>query len=376
MRIALVATGGFDRSGRERVIPSLLWLTDRLSRQHTIVVYVLRYLQEPCRYQLAGATVQDLGCPAGLRRQYVALTRAIRADGPFDVIHGYWAHPAGFLAAVAARRRRIPSVVTCDSGEFVAFDDIGYGLQRTWRQRAAVAVATRLASRVTVCSHYQARLAARHGIRPAVIPLGVDLSVFGTPRPQATSDVHRLLTVASLNAVKDFDTLLSATRTLLDRGTPVRLDIVGEDTLGGRVQRRAEELGIHTRVVFHGFLPSDRLAERYRSADLFVLPSRHEAAGVVLLEAAASGVPVAGSRVGYLADWTPEQAVSVAPRDPAALAAAIDNLLADPGRRHEMAQKALQWARDHDADWSAARFDELYRELVTTRRHTPPPAPR
>lgn len=376
MRIALVATGGFDRSGRERVIPSLLWLVERLSRQHTVVVYVLRYLEKPCRYQLAGATIQDLGRPQGLRRQYMALNRAIAADGRFDLIHGYWAHPAGLVAALTARRHRIPSVVTCDSGEFVAFDDIAYGLQRAWRPRAAVALATRLASRVTVCSAYQAGLAAQHGIHPAVIPLGVDLSVFRTARGQTTPGGFRLLTVASLNPVKDHDTLLVATRTLLDRGTPVTLDIVGEDTLHGRVQRRVEELGLGSRVVFHGFLPSDRLAERYRAADLFVLPSRHEAAGVVLLEAAASGVPVTGSRVGYLADWTPEMAAGVPPRDPAALADAIEGLLANPALRHDMAQKALLWTRNHDADWTAVRFDALYRELVTSGRHIPPPAPR
>jgi glycosyltransferase involved in cell wall biosynthesis len=67
-----------------------------------------------------------------------------------------------------------------------------------------------------------------------------------------------------------------------------------------------------------------------------VLTSLHEAAGVVLLEAACTGLPIAGSAVGYLADWSPDRAAGVPPGDPVLLAAAIEALLRDPKRRHEM----------------------------------------
>ena len=95
VRIALVVTGGVDRSGRERVIPVLVALIERLARRHHVFVYVLRYHDRPCTYPLLGATVRDLGRPAGLRRQFSALMRALRQDGPFDVLHAYWAMPAG-----------------------------------------------------------------------------------------------------------------------------------------------------------------------------------------------------------------------------------------------------------------------------------------
>jgi glycosyltransferase involved in cell wall biosynthesis len=374
MRIAVVVTGGFDRSGRERVIPSLLWLVARLSRRHAVTVYVLRHHADRRRYQLVGATVQDLGRPAGLARQYAALNQAMRADGPFDLVHGYWAHPAGLTAVLAARRRQLPSIVTCDSGEFIALDDIGYGLQRSWRGRTAVAVATRLASRVTVCSQYQAQLARRHGVQPTIVPLGIDRQALAhLPDRRPVGGRFRLLTVASLNPVKDHGTLLAAVRMLADRGAPVVLDIVGEDTLAGEVRRQSTALDLDNRVSFHGFVPTDRLADYYAAADLFVLPSRHEAAGVVLLEAAAAGVPVVGSRVGYIADWSPDLAVGVPPQDPASLAAAIADLIDQPERRATLASRARAWSEAHDADWTADRFDELYRELATTSQHNARP---
>src|SRR5437762_4305935 len=156
MRIALVATGGFDRSGRQHVIPTLLALIERLARRHDVFVYVLRYHEHASTYALLGATIRDLGRPRGIRQQYARLLTALKEDGPFDVVHGYWGLPAGLVAAAAARRLGVPSVITCDSGEFVAIRDIGYGSQLHLRQRLAIRAATRLASAVTVCTRYQA----------------------------------------------------------------------------------------------------------------------------------------------------------------------------------------------------------------------------
>lgn len=358
----MIVAGGVDESGTDRVIPSLVWLVERLSRRHELFVYVLRYHGEPRTYQLRGATVRDLGRPEGLLQQYRAILRAVRRDGPLDLLHGFWALPSGFVAAAAARWMRMPSVVTCDSGEFVALPDIDYGAQRRWRQRATVWAATRLATRVVVCSKYQASRARTHGVDPMIIPMGVDTTVF-KPAARAEGPPWRLLHVASLNPVKDQRTLLEAFAQLVARGVDAHLDIAGEDTMAGAIQHAAERLGVSSRVTFHGVLTSESLAPLYQRSHLFVLSSRHEAAGVVLLEAAASRVPIAGTSVGYLADWAPHGAQAVPPRDPAALATAIDALLRDRGRRDRLAASAREWTVAHNADWTAGELDRLYRLL-------------
>jgi glycosyltransferase involved in cell wall biosynthesis len=117
-------------------------------------------------------------------------------------------------------------------------------------------------------------------------------------------------------------------------------------------------------VTFHGVLPSRELAGLYRTAHLFVLSSRHEAAGVAALEAAASGVPVVGTSIGYVADWAATSAVAVPVGDPAALGEAIVRLLYDPVERRRIAESARDWAVAHDADWSAAEFARLYSGLT------------
>ncbi len=364
VRIALVVTGGVDQSGREKVIPAVLWLIERLARQHDVFVYALRYHEQPCSYPLLGAIVRDLGRPAGAVRQYTALLAALKHDGPFDVVHGYWALPAGLAAAAAARRLGIPSVVTCDSGEFSAIREIDYGLQIRWRQRTAVSAALKLASRVTVCTAYMERLARAHGTIPVVIPLGVDGHVFTPPPQPPAGPPWRLLNVASLNPVKDHRTLIEALRIVVDQVGDVHLDLAGEDTMRGTLRDAVARLAIDNRVTFHGPLPSDEVAALYRRAHLFVLSSRHEAAGVVALEAAASCVPVVGTSVGYVADWTPLSARAVPPADPRGLADAIVGLLNDPAARRRLASSAHDWAVAHDADWSAAEFTRLYASLV------------
>jgi glycosyltransferase involved in cell wall biosynthesis len=373
VRIALIVTGGVDRSGRERVIPVLLSFLERLARRHEVVVYALRYYEQPCTYTLAGATVHDLGRPEGLRRQYTALIGRLRRDGPFDVVHGYWALPGGLLAAIAGQHLRIASVVTADSGEFVSLPAFEYGLQRHLRHRLAVRVATRLASRVTVCTRYMQRLAAQHGSHAEVIPLGVDRAMFhpeGTNAGAIRSGVGdgppwRLLNVASINRVKDHALLLRALRIVIDRLAPseISLDLVGEDTLDGAMQTLSRELRLDGHITFHGALPSDAVSQLYRHAHAVVVSSRHEAASVVALEAASSGVAVVGTHVGYLADWSPDAALTISSFEPSDLADAVIRLLHDRPRRSSLVATARTWALAHDADWTVEQFDRLYQAL-------------
>lgn len=376
MRIGLVVTGGVDRSGRERVVPSLLWLVDRLARRHDVHVFALHYYPEACVYPLHGATVHDLGRvegPPGLRlfriqRRLAAAAEALGSSGRVDVLHAYWAMPAGAAAAGVGRRAGIPVVATFDSGELVALDDIGYGLQRRWIDRRTVAGIVQRAARVTVTTSFMKQMASAiaPSARVDVVPMGVDLAEFPlTQRPEGPP--WRLLRVASLNHVKDYPMLLRALTRLVSLLPGVHLDVVGEDTVDGSVQELARTLGVDAHVTFHGFQPTDALAAFYARAHLHVVSSRHEAAGIVVLEAAASGVPTVGTRVGFLADWSEEgdeRGVAVPIGDDAALAAAVIDLVNDRARRERMAASAREWAVAHDAEWTARQFEKIYSEVA------------
>jgi len=365
MKIALIVPGGVDRSGRERVVPVLLWLIERLARRHSLHVFVLDYYTEPCTYQLFGATIHDLGRvtgPPGFRRNRVAarLATALRQHGPFDVAHAYWGMPAGVAATAVAEQVRVPVVVTLSSGELVSLKDISYGLQRRWLDRRAIRRMLRRASAVTVPTAYMASQLAAHRRDPVIIPMGADSTRF-VPSARANGPPWRLIRVASINRVKDYPTLLRAIAALPDS---VTLDIVGEDTLGGAMQRFAAELGIDRRVTFHGWQPTDRLAALYQSAHINVVSSRHEACNVTMLEAACAGIPTVGTLVGHVSDWHPDRAVGVAIGDSQALAENISNLVRDSDRRERIAANARRWALAHDAGWTANAFEALYSRVI------------
>jgi len=370
MRIALVVRGGFHPSGRDEVIPALLWLVERLARRHDVHVFALRHLAQPGRYPLLGATVHDLGGAGAtgwaalrvLRR----LTKGLGGVAP-DVIHAYMGSEPGALAALAGRMLRVPVLVTLDGNELVRLPEIGYGLELGRRGRLLLALATRLASRLTVCSGYMEGLARSRGLAVERVPLGVDLRLFA-PAPAPPGPPWRLLHVAHLNPVKDQATLLEALRRVVDREPAVHLDIVGRDTLDGAVQARAAALDLARHVTFHGLRPVDELPAFYRGCHLLVQSSRHEAAAVAVLEAAACGRPAVGTAVGYVADGAAERAVATPAGDPGALAGAVLALLRDEPRRDRIAAAAARWARAHDADWSAARFEEIYGRLVRPPR--------
>lgn len=369
MRLALVVPGGVDRTGRERVIPALLWLIERLARRHTLHVFALSQEPEPSDYPLLGAQVHNLGMPSrsswpgqALTLTWRRLVSSLETHGPFDLLHAFWANNPGFLAALAARRLRRPLVLSLGGGELVAFPDIGYGSQLLLRERLKVSWSLKNASRVTVASGPMEELARRHGVTPEMVPLGVGGAFFFESR--SGGPPHRLLHVGSLNRVKDQTTLLRALKRVADRGEDVHLDVVGEDVLGGAVQAACGALGLGSRVTFHGFLQSDALVPFFRRADLFILSSRHEAGPLVVLEAAAAGVPTVGTAVGHVRDFAPDRALAVPVGDDAALAAGIEALLHDGPRRKAMGAAAQRWAREHDADATAAAFERIYAEVV------------
>ena len=365
MKIAVIVTGGLHPSGREQVVPSWLELFSTLATEHEIHAFVLRHLPEAQSYMLRAFHVHDLGRPAaplGLTRQAQerALLQAMDRHGRFDVVHGLWGDPAGQLAVRAGRRLGRPAIATCDSGEFEALPSISYGSQRSVRGRAAIAEAL-AADGVHVCSRFMAAKAAAHGVMATVIPL-TTVHTAQRHRPLSPGAPLRLIQVASLSRVKNQRLLIDAIARI-DSSVVSRVDLVGEDTLGGELQRHAAEMNASDRVRFHGFTPHDELTSLYRDADIYVQTSLHEAAGVSVLEAAAAGLPVIGTRAGYVADWSPRRSVAVG-ADADELAHALSELQREPARAEAMASRAQKWSTANNVATMAAKVDALYRRTA------------
>lgn len=366
MKIALVVPGGVDRSGTDRVIPVLLWLIERLVRGGDEVhVFALRQEPSPAQWKLLGAAVHNAGKRPRRLRTLASLMREHRRSR-FDVVHAFWAGAPAQAAALFGRLGNVPLVITLAGGDLAGLPDVSYGAQLTRRGRIAISAALSRASAIIAPSEWLAAQAGAQGWPTITIPFGVALDRWppAAPRPRTGGAPVRLIHVASLNRVKDQTGLLDAIRLLADKRIGFRLDIFGEDTLNGAVQRHCSALGLDEIVRFHGFVPNAELRARFDNTDLLVMNSRHEAACMVMLEAATVGIPTIGTAVGYMADWAPDAAVAVPVGDPTALALAIAELAGNEPGRLRLARAAHARATTYEADKHARDIRRIYADVA------------
>jgi glycosyltransferase involved in cell wall biosynthesis len=184
-----------------------------------------------------------------------------------------------------------------------------------------------------------------------------------------TSAAHRgsrpsasfvLVTVGALDQpYKGTDVLLDAVRALRRRGAPVKLRVVGDGRLMPLLRQRCCEMGLSGDVEFMGQQDCAGVRTALDSAHLFVLPSLTEGLPRALLEAMARGLPAVASEVGGVPELLPAECL-VPPRQPDALAATIERLMADEAGLRRLGDRNRRTALEyHERAQAAVRQDFL-----------------
>ena len=292
-------------------------------------------------------------------RRMLGVAREIeRTRGPIDVVHAHVTHPAGFVAEQLARWLDVPLVVTEQMSPF-PFDDMYDG---NGRPRPDVMSAIEAATRVTAVSRAHARSIEKFTDRRIdVFSNFIDETRFA-PGVRKQSSPYEFLSVGHLCEQKGFDVLLRALRLVLDRGLAARLTIVGKGHLEKPLKALAAELRLDDHVVWLGAPDRSTMPDVYRTADAFVLASRHESFGIVVIEALASGLPVVATECGGPEETvTPECGALVPPEDPAALADAMADIM---GRQFDSREIRRYFESKYSAAAAIPRLVELYREAI------------
>jgi glycosyltransferase involved in cell wall biosynthesis len=256
------------------------------------------------------------------------LVRLFRRER-FDLIHAN-SSKAGFLGRLAAVAARVPArLFTVHGWAFKAHHGVA---------AAAYLWADRLMSPLTTTTICVAESERRAGMRArtcsegrtVVIYNGVELPPPHRPDPDPPVT---LLSVGRLREPKDFLTLVRAIAALEHRDD-VRLRIAGDGPDRPALEQEIARHRLHDRVELLG--TRDDVDRLLADSGVFVLSSDSEGMPMSVLEAMAAGVPVVASAVGGVPEVVRdgETGALVPPRDPAALARAIDRLVADPRLRH------------------------------------------
>ncbi len=197
--------------------------------------------------------------------------------------------------------------------------------------------------------------------------IGVDIAAIS---PRATEEeANVILHVARLEPVKGTSVLLDAFARIAPSYPAVRLLIIGDGQLRGRLQAQARDASIGDQVEFLGALPHAQVLERMRRAAILSVPSirtksgREEGLGLATLEAAATGVPAIGSRIGGIPEAVDDGQTGflVPEQDPAALADKLRTLLDDPALRWRFGAAArLKVAAQFDLAKQTAKLESFY----------------
>ena len=144
------------------------------------------------------------------------------------------------------------------------------------------------------------------------------------------------------------DSLIRAAALLRDRGLQATLLMIGTGQMESELRELVQSLNL-TNVVFGGFVNQSDLPRVYGASDIFVLPASDEPWGLVVNEVMCAGLPVVvGSRVGCVADLVRERINGrcVEAGNDESLASALEDLVADPARRHTMGKESLAIIRN------------------------------
>lgn len=175
-----------------------------------------------------------------------------------------------------------------------------------------------------------------------------------------------LLTIARLIAEKGVFDLLDALA-ILHRRIPCRLIMAGTGPAREDLVRRVAALDLGDAVELCGYVSGRQLEEVYRRADLFVLPTYFaEGFPLSIMEAMGHGLPVVTTRIRGSADQLApgEHVLFVPARDPQALAAAIEALLADDALRAHMSRANVARVAEFAPERVIPRYAEILRSVV------------
>jgi glycosyltransferase involved in cell wall biosynthesis len=107
-----------------------------------------------------------------------------------------------------------------------------------------------------------------------------------------------------------------------------------------------DELGLHDRILFPGYVQPEDIPALYNLASVFVFPSLYEGFGLPILEAMACGCPVITSTTGYAPEVAGGAAILVDPHQPSEIADAMRTVLKDDACRSQMVQAGLRWVKE------------------------------
>lgn len=185
------------------------------------------------------------------------------------------------------------------------------------------------------------------------------------PEESSSLENRKVIAVGKQSYQKGYDLLLKAWRLVVDKYPNWHLDIYGKKEVASDLENLAQKLNIDTTISFHN--PEKDIQQKYLESSIYVMSSRYEGFGMVLIEAMACGVPC----VSFNCNYGPSDIITdgidgyvVEKQDCIALAAKIIALIKDENLRKEMGLKAKANVKRYLAINILKQWDDLFKNLL------------
>ncbi len=364
-------------------------IAEALARRHDVRVLTTHFRGLPAEETAGGVRIRRVGVwgrtalPTATIRSMISFApravaggfQLIRSWRP-DVIHALFAVPSGLPAVLLGRLFGIPVVLTLIGADvFDPHPTAGVSTHENPALRSVVRWVIGQATAVSAISDDTRQRAVTYHRAPSdlpIIPLGLVPPVaLPDRRHQGRDAPFRLVTIGRLIPRKTIHLLLEALSRLSD--VPVPLDIIGDGPLRAALRQRAAELGLSSRVHFHGAVSDEEKWQLLRNADGFISASAHEGFGMVFLEAMYAGLPIIATTSGGQTDIlrSGEHALLVPPGRVDHLAHAIRLLSKDSSLRERMAEANRRQVQAFLIGRTVAAYEDLFRSVTGHRVAAP-----
>jgi len=179
---------------------------------------------------------------------------------------------------------------------------------------------------------------------------GIDPTQFrpAAAREQTQNGNRYVLCIAELKDNKAIDVLLHAAKMLFSRNDSIDLVLAGDGPLRQQLESLAAALGIEKRTRFLGSKGAADIVQLLHGCEIFVLPSREEPFGIVIIEAMACKKPIVATTVGGIPEIIEHESsgILVAPENPNALVEGLQRVLTDRNLRTRLAENGYTRAME------------------------------
>lgn len=274
----------------------------------------------------------NIGTAIAFRRGLIKIIKNLYNRENIDIVHLHSCIWGGIGAVSASRKLNIPLVITEHSSYYSRY-------RVKMIEKLILRYSFKSANKVISVSNSLREIISKYKSNIEVIPNMVDcdkvLSIINKKNNLGEEGQFTFLSLCYLKKNKGVDILIRAFSTYF-RGKEVKLIIAGDGPERENLENLSKELGILEQVEFKGALNRDEVYKVMSNCNIFVLPSKFETFGVVLIEALANGKPIISTRNGGANDIvTDENGILVDIDDIEGLGKAMVDLKLDYNKYNE-----------------------------------------